>query len=190
VIAPTRRVVVRKLRDENARLASARASLATIARQTMRPSGSALDRLFQVPHDLAAALRIIPSIAQHTATLHEMARTLTRISGDTEALPPLSTDMARVAEATSILGGMDDSLEDIEKAMPVLVEVQRHLDQLPQTMGRLDDGIDRLSTLMEQMLPSLDGLSASVEELRVEVGPVSRLARRLPGQRRSAQQRS
>ena len=41
--------------------------------------------------------------------------------------------------------------------MPVLVEVQRHLDQLPETMAGLDAGIVRLSLLIEQMLPSMDG---------------------------------
>ena len=160
--------------------------MAEIALQKMRPSDFTLDRLFQLPADLAAALRIIPSIAQHTAKLHEMTRTLRRVSDDTEALPPLRADMARVAEATSILDAMDSRLGKIETAMPVLVEVQRHLDQLPQTVARLDDGIERLSTLMEQLLPSLDGLAAGVEELRVEVGPVSRLARRVPGRRGSA----
>jgi hypothetical protein len=152
---------------------------------TMRLGGFPLDRLRQVSHDLATALRIIPSIARHTAALPEMAGTLRRVSGDTEALPPLGADMGRVAEATSILDAMDGRIQNIEKAMPVLVEVQRHLDQLPQTVARLDDGIDRLSTLLEQMLPSLDGLAMSIEELRVELAPVSRLAGRVPGRRRS-----
>jgi hypothetical protein len=75
--------------------------------QTMRPSTFAFDRLFRMHHDLAAALRVIRAVAQHSATLHEMTRTLTRVSGDTEALPPLSTDMASVADATSMLGGID-----------------------------------------------------------------------------------
>jgi hypothetical protein len=94
--------------------------------------------------------------------------------------------MGRVAEATSVLAEMDGRLASIEEAMPVLVEVQRHLDQLPQTMARLDENIGGLSRLMEQMLPSLDGLATSVEELRVEVGPVSRLASRVPGRRTAA----
>lgn len=148
----------------------------------MSMRGSPFSRLRRLPGDLAAALRLIPSIAEHTARLHEMTRMLTRISGDTEALPPLGRNMERVAEATSVI---DARLVAIEKAMPVLVEVQRHLDQLPETMAGLDEGIDRLSTLMERMLPSLDGLGVSVEALRVEVGPVTRLASRVPGQRRS-----
>lgn len=150
----------------------------------MTPGVPTFDRLLRLPGDLAAALRLVPSIAQHTATLHEMTRTLKRISGDTEALPPLRADMERVAEATSVLSGVDGKLAAIEKAMPVLVEVQEHLDQLPATMARLDDGIDRLSMLMEQMLPSLDALGVSIDVLREDVGPVSRLASRVPGQRK------
>ena len=144
--------------------------------------GPPIGRLRRLPSDLSAALRLIPSIAEHTARLHEMTRMLTRISGDTEALPPLGRNMERVAEATSVI---DARLAAIEKAMPVLVEVQRHLDQLPETMAGLDEGIGRLSTLMERILPSLDGLGVSVEALRVEVGPVTRLASRVPGRRTS-----
>ncbi|HEX3242264.1 MAG TPA: hypothetical protein VHQ97_04235 [Solirubrobacterales bacterium] len=147
----------------------------------MNKSVSPFGLLRRLPSDVSAALRLIPSIAEHTERLHEMTSRLTRISGDTEALPPLERNMERVAETTSAI---DARLREIEKAMPVLVEVQRHLDQLPETMAGLDQGIDRLSALMERILPSLDGLGVNVEALRVEVAPVTRLASRVPGQRR------
>lgn len=98
--------------------------------------------------------------------------------------------MALVAEATSVLGAMDGRIATIEEAMPVLVEVQRHLNQLPDTMGGLDEKISRLSTLMEQMLTALDGLAANVEALRSGMGPLSRLASRVPGQRKDEQPQS
>jgi hypothetical protein len=112
-----------------------------------------------------------------------MTRTLKRISEDTDTLPPLRTDMGRVAEATSILSEVDAKLKAISEAMPVLVEVQRHLDQLPETMAGLGAGVDRLSLLIEGMLPSMEALGGNVETLREELGPVSRLASRVPGQR-------
>jgi uncharacterized phage infection (PIP) family protein YhgE len=99
-------------------------------------------------------------------------------------------NMALVAEATSVLGAMDGRIATIEEAMPVLVEVQRHLNQLPDTMGGLDEKISRLSTLMEQMLTALDGLAANVEALRSGMGPLSRLASRVPGQRKDEQPQS
>ena len=92
------------------------------------------------PGDLAAALAVVPAIADHTASLYEMTRTLKRISEDTDALPPLRADMGRVAEATDVLSDVDAKLKTISEAMPVLVEVQRHLDQLPETMADLDAG--------------------------------------------------
>ena len=143
-----------------------------------------IDRLFRLPGDLTTALRVLPSIAAHTASLPEMARRIALISEDTRDLPPLRKDMGRVAEFTSLLPEVDERLRAIGEAMPVLVEVQRHLDQLPQTMAGLDDGIDRLSLLLEQMLPTMDALGADVASLRDELGPVSRLASRVPGQRR------
>lgn len=144
---------------------------------------SRFDRLLRLPGDLMTALAVLPTIAEHTASLYEMTRTLRSISDDTDSLPPLRGDMGRVAEATSLLPDIDAKLKAISEAMPVLVEVQRHLDQLPETMAGLDAGIVRLSLLLEQMLPSMDALGGNVETLREELGPVSRLASRVPGQR-------
>jgi len=146
-------------------------------------AASKVNRLLRLPGDLAAALAAVPSIAEHTASLPEMTRTLKRISEDTDTLPPLRADMARVAEATAVLADVDAKLRTISEAMPVLVEVQRHLDQLPQTMTGLGAGVDRLSLLVERMLPSMEALGGDVETLREEIGPVSRLASRVPGQR-------
>jgi hypothetical protein len=67
--------------------------------------------------------------------------------------------------------------------MPVLVQVQRHLDQLPDTMDGLSAGVDRLQGQLERMVPSMEELGGKVETLREELGPVSRLASRVPGQR-------
>ena len=149
----------------------------------MIPGRSTVDRLLRLPGDLAEALAIVPAIAEHTASLYEMTRTLKRISDDTAALPPLRADMERVAEATSILPEVNAKLKAISDAMPVLVEVQRHLAQLPETVAGLDAGVDRLSLLIEQMLPAMEALGGNVETLREELGPVSRLASRVPGQR-------
>jgi hypothetical protein len=155
--------------------------------RTVRRIGSAIGRLLRLPGEAASGLRVLPSIAQDTVELREVARLLGRIAGDTEALLPVREDMARVADATSALGSVDERVAAIEQAMPTLVEVQRHLNQLPETIGGLGDGIDRLSTMMEHMLTSLDALATNVEELRGVVAPVGRLANRVPGQRRRAQ---
>jgi hypothetical protein len=82
---------------------------------------------------------------------------------------------------------VDERVAAIEQAMPTLVEVQRHLNHLPETIDGLGEGIDRLSTMMRDMLTSLDALATSVEQLRSVVAPVGRLANRVPGQRRRAQ---
>jgi hypothetical protein len=79
---------------------------------------------------------------------------------------------------------MDARMAEIEAAMPVLVDVQRHLAQLPETMDRLDDALVRLSGLMEQILAALGTLNGSVEQLQSAVEPMGRLANRVPGQRK------
>ncbi len=55
----------------------------------------------------------------------------------------------------------------IEGAMPVLVEVQQHLAQLPETIESLNANIDELQTLMGRLHDSLE--------------PLGRLADRIPG---------
>jgi hypothetical protein len=149
--------------------------------------GSAIGRALRLPGEAASSLTALPSIAQDTVELRDVVRLLGRIAGDTEALLPVREDMARVAEATRVLGSVEQRVAGIEQAMPTLIEVQRHLNQLPETMGGLGEGIDRLSKMMEHMLTSLDALATNVEELRGAVAPVGRLANRVPGQRRRAQ---
>jgi hypothetical protein len=56
--------------------------------------------------------------------------------------------------------------------MPILVEVQEHLSNLPETMARLE-GI--LASLAEQM-----------EALHRSLEPIGLAASRMPGQRRAA----
>jgi hypothetical protein len=67
--------------------------------------------------------------------------------------------------------------------MPILVEVQRHLAQLPETIESLDERIGKLSEVLERMLATMNHLDESVVELQGAVEPVGRLASRLPGQR-------
>jgi phage-related minor tail protein len=158
----------------------------------MAPLGlPSLDRISALPADVLGALRTIPEIVENTAAMREhtahltrVADALDRVAGDTAALPGLREEMAEVSGATSVLGGMDSRLATVEAAMPVLVEVQEHLAALPETMGRLDDGIDRLSGLMERILTTLDVLNGSIETLQGALGPMGRLASRVPGQKK------
>jgi methyl-accepting chemotaxis protein len=138
-------------------------------------------RIQAMPGDALRALRTLPEIvatmreiAAHTARLTDVANALDRVSADTRQLPAMREDIASIAAA-----------------MPVLIEVQRHLEQLPETIGRLDEhidrldeGIDRLSALMEKILVAVDGLDSTVETLRAAVEPMGRLAGRIPGQRK------
>lgn len=119
------------------------------------------------PADAIAALRKLPEIAEntramkeHTAALEQVVQALDRVAGDTDALPEMREDMKRIGA-------------------------------LPETLDRLDAGIDRmdqslalLSELMERILVGIDGLNSSVETLQGAVSPLSRLAGRVPGQKK------
>ena len=131
-----------------------------------------LDRLFGVPNDVLGALRLVSSIARDTHRMAEHTEVLGRVAAATDALPELRAEMARVAEATQAIGRLDARMANIEAAMPVLVDVQKQLVALPETMQSLDAQLSELRVVLQALLEA--------------VTPLGRVARRLPGRRRSA----
>ena len=73
----------------------------------------------------------------------------------------------------------------IEESMPVLVEVQQHLSALPEVMETIGTGLERLATLMDRLLGSIDTLDSNVKGLQASLEPIGRVADKLPGNRRS-----
>jgi len=106
-----------------------------------------------IPADAIAALRRLPEIAENTQVMKE----------HTAALERVADALDRVAADTGVLRQMDERMATIEAAMPVLVEVQGHLAQLPEI---------------------IEGLLASVGTLQSAVEPLGRLAGRVPGQKK------
>jgi hypothetical protein len=94
-----------------------------------------LERISAIPADVIGALRMIPEIVENTR----------EVAAHTAVL-------SEVAEQTRVLSPMDERMAAIEQAMPTLVEVQRHLAQLPETVQRLDKGIEGLSEMMASVL--------------------------------------
>jgi DNA repair ATPase RecN len=130
-----------------------------------------LDWLLGVPADVSSVLRILPEIAANTKAMSE----------HTARLVGVSDILERITQDTS---PTNERIETIADSMPVLVEVQRHLAELPETMARLEQRLDNLTVLMERMITSVETVTESVAEIQESIGPVSRLARRLPGQRK------
>src|SRR5688500_16581205 len=106
------------------------------------PEMTPIDRLLGLPASLFAALDHLPAIARNT----------NRMEDHTANLRDMTDILERVAADTQVLGPMDGRMANIEKTMPILVEVQRHLAQLPETIAALDDRIERLSAVLERML--------------------------------------
>src|SRR2546423_14699152 len=119
-----------------------------------------LGRLLALPLDVVGALRTVPAIARDTNRMADATTT---------SLPALEREITRVAEATEAIATMDARMATIADAMPVLVDVQRQLSALPETIERLDARIAELSVLLAGLQDSLT--------------PLGRIAKRLPGQR-------
>jgi predicted nuclease with TOPRIM domain len=116
------------------------------------------------PGELVAALRYLPKIAENTGS---MAR-------DTRVLSDIKRDMARVAERTEGIKSMESRMANIEATMPVLVDVQKDLAQVPEIIAKLDERIEKLSVLLAELSESVEGLQRSIT-------PLGRIAGRLPG---------
>lgn len=147
--------------------------------------------LVRAAGEVMAGLRMLSQIAEHTAgmlvatrVLPDINRTMDRVAADTTALPALAESIERVAQATEALALVEERMASIEAAMPVLVEVQQHLSVTPQILEHLDDRMERTGQLIEQLLVSLEQLTGHVDALGTAVGPLGRLARRVPSRRR------
>ena len=123
------------------------------------------------PLDIINALRVLPPMARDVARMAKSTDVLNDVAKATAALPELREEMARVATATEEIGRIDARMATIEAAMPVLVEVQQHISQLPEIMLRLEAQIGELSK--------------SLEDLQASLHPIGRLARRVPGGKRA-----
>jgi hypothetical protein len=69
---------------------------------------------------------------------------------------------------------MDVRMANIEATMPVLVDVQKDLAQVPEIIAKLDDRIEKLAVLLDELARSVEGLQRSIT-------PLGRMAARLPG---------
>jgi hypothetical protein len=63
----------------------------------------------------------------------------------------------------------------------VLVQVQQHLERLPEAIETLARDLAKLPELLDRMLVSLDRLDGTVATLQASVEPLGRIANRVPG---------
>lgn len=116
------------------------------------------------PADLGRALALLPRIARD---VHAMAVA-------TRVLPQVAEDMAEVSR---VVTQMDGRMAVIERAMPILVDVETSLAGLPRTVGSLELGMRRLNLGLDELLISLVSLDEGVR-------PLARLAQRIPSRSR------
>ncbi len=163
----------------------------------MNPIG----RVVGLPADLVAGLRVLPKLARDMEAVREATNAMpdvrqatTDMERHTRALPEVLESLNVVAEGAVVLKPMDERMQTIEGAMPVLVEVQQHLAQLPETMTdltdvlgkllesmiRLDKNVSALHETLEPLAPAMARLDQDVNSLHDVVEPLGRIADRVP----------
>jgi methyl-accepting chemotaxis protein len=146
-------------------------------------------RVVGIPGEVVSAIKLLPLIARNTGDMSgntaDMAADTSQLPDIQRSLEALAKEMSEVAETTKVLPGMDGRMATIEEAMPVLVEVQRHLARVPDILEHLDERIGLLSASLDQLLRELEDLGHNVNALSGAVGPLGRIAGRLPGRNRS-----
>jgi hypothetical protein len=150
-------------------------------------------RVLTAPGDVLSALRVLPSIANDTKAMAEAMRALPRLERQLREVANSTGTLPDVAERTEVLPGMDSRMATIAGSMPVLVEVQQSIGHLPETMQKLDDGVTKLTTLLDRLMVTLDELGNDVRVLQTAIVPLQetaerfgRIMQRLPGGRGSA----
>ena len=127
--------------------------------------------IISAPGELVAAVRVLPEVLEALTKVGDDTR---KMAENTSELPEVRARLDEVSERAAVLPPMDERMETIEAAMPVLVEVQQHLAKLPETIDGLNARIAELVVLMERLEESLGQLHGSLE-------PLGRLADRIPG---------
>jgi hypothetical protein len=134
----------------------------------MTPLGlPSLDKISALPADVLGALRLIPEIVENTQAMKEH-----------------TAQLARVADALDRVAADTASLPPLRADLVVLNKLPETLGRLDKGVEGLDTGIDQLTELMERILTAVAGLNASVETLQGAVGPMGRLVSRMPGQKK------
>jgi hypothetical protein len=134
----------------------------------MTPLGlPSLDKISALPADVLGALRLIPEIVENTQAMKEH-----------------TAQLARVADALDRVAADTASLPPLRADLVVLNKLPETLGRLDKGVEGLDTGIDQLSELMERILTAVAGLNKSVETLQGAVGPMGRLVSRMPGQKK------
>jgi hypothetical protein len=135
---------------------------------------------FGIPGDVINGLRVLPVILER---LEEIQGNTASMARDTDCLPGVNDAIQAVSADTDCLRTMDRRMATIEDAMPTLVDVQKHLASLPETITGLQAGIDRIAELLEGLMASLQRLDGDVESLQASIEPLGRVADRIPGGR-------
>lgn len=133
--------------------------------------GHVLERL-RVPEVLKTLGRMdrrLVGVERHTNTLPSIESHLATVEVSTATLPGVLEEMHRMSAAVE---EMRDATVKIAELVPVLVELQASLVDLPETLSALH-------TELHSLQGTVTGLTEAVE-------PVGRVAARVPRRRRGA----
>jgi methyl-accepting chemotaxis protein len=134
---------------------------------------------------LATAVEVLPGLADSAAALPELTRhaeALARLSDSAAALPELARHAAALTELTEHAA----SLTELTAHAASLTELTQHAAALPELVPRVQSVelmVESIIGYLGTLQPTVDELTLAASDLQRAVGPIGRIAGRIPGSR-------
>ena len=157
-------------------------------------------RVLAIPVRIDGILRGVESLqmlADGAAALPELTRHAEALAGlakSVESLPELTAHAAALEELTRHAGALAEltihaaALAELPEHAATLPELSRHAAALPDLAPRVQSVelmVERILVYLDALQPAVNDLTNAASDLNLAVAPISRIAGRMPGSKRS-----
>ncbi len=142
--------------------------------------------------ELDDSLRMLSTFEQSLARLADLGASVDRLATAVEVLPGLADsasalpELTRHAEALAELTQHASALAELTEHASALTELTRHAAALPELVPRVQSVEQMVETIigyLDTLQPTVDELTLAASDLQRAVGPIGRIAGRIPGSR-------
>jgi hypothetical protein len=142
--------------------------------------------------ELDESLRMLSTFEESLARLADLGASVNRLATAVEVLPGLADsaaalpELTRHAEALARLSDSAAALPDLARHAAALTELTPHAAALPELVPRVQSVelmVESIIGYLGTLQPTVDELTLAASDLQRAVGPIGRIAGRIPGSR-------